>query len=118
MPAIEYRHTLELLQHKLIMKFRLNEKLNENIYYKSKFIDNTERGIIFNLAELSELYLLINVEPDFEKYCLSFIEFIKPVLLDFLSEVNYGGITFRTIFRYKGEKWEKVFTVLNTPQDE
>ncbi|AMQ00913.1 hypothetical protein AY601_4062 [Pedobacter cryoconitis] len=95
------------------MKVRLNERINNNVYHKLKFIEVTEQAITFHLDELSEKYILVNVTPDLEKYALQFIEFIKPVLKDFLREINYGGTTFRIVFKHKGDKIEKVFTVLN-----
>lgn len=112
MPAIEYRYTLDLLRQKLIMKIRLSDKLNTNVYHKQKFLEVTEQGITFHLNELSEGYIQANVAPDLEKFSLQFIEFIKPVLKSFLIEIGYGGSSFRAIFRYRAEKFEKVFTIL------
>lgn len=116
--SLDYRDTLELLQWKLITFIRLNPSLNANIVYKTRFVDVTEPAIIFNCYEFKEGYQLRFIEPDFEKYCIEFIKVIKPVLLDFLKEVRYGGLAFTVIIKYKSENYSKTFTVFNKSENE
>lgn len=111
--SLDYRDTLELLQWKLITYIRLNYALTSNITYKSKFVNATENAVVFNFMEFSEAYKTTFINPDIEGYQLKFIEFIKPVFYDFIKEVRYGGHGFHIILKYKGESFEKRFTVLN-----
>lgn len=109
----DYRDTVDLLQYKLINYIRLNQPLNNNIRYKTRFVNNTEQAIQFNFIEFSEAYRAKYIAPDFEGYCKKFIEFIKPLLLNFLMEIRYGGHGFRVIIRLGGNEFEKRLTVLN-----
>ena len=111
--ALNYCDTLELLQWKLITFIRLNASLNSNIIYKTRFVDVTEYAINFNCYQFKEAYQIKFIEPDFEQYCIRFIKVIRPVLLDFLREIHYGGHTFRVIIKYKSENYSKTFSVLD-----
>jgi hypothetical protein len=111
--SIDYRETVELLQYKLINYIRLNDRLNKNIRYKTRFVVNTDTAIHFNFIEFSEAYRVKYVDKDFEKYCVTFIDFLKPLLRGFLQEVNYGAHTFQVIIKYGAKKYDKIFTVLN-----
>jgi len=111
--ALDYRDTVDLLQHKLINYIRLNQPLNNNIRYKARFVINSAQGILFNFVEFSDAYKAKYISPDFEGYCKKFIEFLKPLLVDFLQEIRYGGHTFKVTIRFGGDKFEKIFTVLN-----
>ncbi|MBB5635338.1 hypothetical protein HDF26_004526 [Pedobacter cryoconitis] len=117
--AIDYSDVVELLQHKIITYIRLNPSLNKHVQYKKRFVDNTLEAITFNFHEFSDPYRAAHIDPDFEDYCIKFIDkIVKPVLVDFIKEVKYGGYGFYVLIRYKGEKFEKRFTILNKTEDE
>lgn len=111
--SLDYRDTLELLQWKMVTSIRLNYPLTTNIRYKTKFVNVTEGAILFNFIEFTEAYRVTFIDPDKEGYYLKFIEFIKPILHDFIKEIKYGGYTFHIILKYKGETFEKRFSILN-----
>lgn len=118
-PAIDYSDVVELLQHKIITYIRLNPSLNKHVRYKKRFIENTVEAISFNFHEFSDAYQAAHINPDFEDYCNMFIEkIVRPVLIDFVREVNYGGYGFRVRIKYQGDKFEKGFTVFNKKEDE
>jgi len=118
-PAIEYSDVVELLQYKIITYVRLNPSLNKHVRYKTRFVENTPQAIEFNFHEFSEAYRYAHIDADFEDYCIKFIDkIVKPVLVDFIKEVRYGGYGFRVLIRYKGERFEKGLTVLNKQDNE
>lgn len=109
---LEYRDTIKLLQEKIVLFLRLNEKLRNNIANKHRFVNNTVEAIEINLLEFSEAYRNKFIDPDMERYCLSFIELIAPVLIGFLNEVGYGALAFTFRFRYGTRKFEKIKTIM------
>ena len=118
-PAIDYSDVVELLQQKIITYIRLNPSLNTHVRYKTRFVENTPQAITFNFHEFSEPYRDAHIDPDFKGYCIKFIDnIVKPVLVDFIREVRYGGYGFSVLIRYKGDRFEKCFTILNKPEDE
>lgn len=116
--SLNYRDTVELLQWKLITYIRLNQALDTNILYKTRFVSVTERVIMFNFIEFREAYKQKFIDPEFQSYCDRLNDFFRPVLLDFLKEIQYGGHTFHIVMKYKNDTWEKVFTVLTMSHDE
>jgi len=104
---LEYRDTVRLLQEKLLLFIRLNEKLRNNIGNPSRFVNNSAEAIEFNFIEFSEAYRLKFIEPDFEKYCMRLMELLEPVLTGFVKEIGYGAHGFRFRFRYGGQVLEK-----------
>lgn len=48
---LEYRDTVKLLQEKLVLFLKMNERLRNNIADKHKFVNNTMDAIEFNFAE-------------------------------------------------------------------
>jgi len=115
--SVDYRETVDLLQCKLIMYIRLNASLNRHIRYKTRFVISSEKTIQFNFIEFSEAYRAKHIDGKLEDFSLSFIEFIKPVLKDFIREINYGGYHFRVVIRYNAETFEKVFSILSDNYD-
>jgi len=108
-----YRDVVELLQQKLLNFLRLNDKLRRNVVNRKRFIENTFESISFNFSEFKEAYKAKFLDPDFEKYCEGFIELFRPLLLDFLKEIQFGGYAFTFEIRYQGRKFEKTISVLN-----
>ncbi|WEK20403.1 MAG: hypothetical protein P0Y49_04530 [Candidatus Pedobacter colombiensis] len=104
---LEYRDTLKLLEEKIILFLRLNEKLRNNIQNKSRFVSNKVEFVEFNLLEFAEGYRAKFIDPDMEKYCLRFMELLKPVLTGFVKEIGYSANSFRFRFRYGGRVFEK-----------
>jgi hypothetical protein len=109
---LEYRDTVKLLQEKLVLFLRLNEKLRNNIADKHRFVNNTVEAIEFNLMQFSEAYREKFIVPDMEGYCLRFIELINPVLIDFVKEIGFDAQGFRLRFRYGSQVIEKSKTIL------
>lgn len=118
MAALDYRYAIELLQQKLIVFIRLNEKMNPYVGSKVRFIDVTESTVLFNFMEFTDGYRARFIEPDFEDYCFRFLELIKPVFQDFTREIKYGGQGYRVKIRLKDQEFEKLFTILNNKEDE
>lgn len=104
---LEYRDTVRLLQEKLLLFIRLNEKLRNNIGNPGRFVSNSVEAIEFNFIEFSEGYRLKFIEPDFENYCMRLMELLEPVLTGFVKEIGYGAHGFRFRFRYGGHVLEK-----------
>jgi hypothetical protein len=104
---LEYRDTVRLLQEKLLLFVRLNEKLRNNIRDKSRFVNNTPEAIEINLMEFSEGYRQKFIAPDSEAYAVRLMELLVPVLTGFVKEIGYGAYGFRFIFRYEGKVIEK-----------
>ncbi|TCC96497.1 hypothetical protein [Pedobacter hiemivivus] len=96
---LEYRDTVKLLQEKLVLFLRLNEKLRNNIADKHRFVNNTAEAIEFNLMQFSEAYREKFILPDMEGYCLRFIELINPVLIGFVKEIGFDAQGFSLRFR-------------------
>jgi len=107
-----YNEVVELLQHKLLNFIRLNPRLRENIGNKRRFLENTPQAIVINLIEFSEAYRQRFITDDFEGYCQKFTVLLKPVLLDFINEVHFGGYAFRCRFHFQGKIFENTVTVL------
>ncbi|MNY29269.1 hypothetical protein D3C86_1633000 [compost metagenome] len=111
---LEYRDTVKLLQEKILLFLRLNDKLRNNIRDKNRFINNTPEAIEINLMEFSEAYRQKFIEPDLEVYILRFIDLLVPVLKGFLKEVGYDAYSFKFVFRCKGKIIEKYKSILGT----
>lgn len=114
---LEYRDTVKLLQEKLVLFLRLNEKLRNNIAEKHKFVNNTVEAVEFNLMQFSEAYQRKFVLPDMEGYCQRFIELITPVLMGFVKEIGFGALTFRFRFRYGSRILERSKTILTVAEN-
>lgn len=108
---LEYRDTVRLLQEKLILFVRMNEKLRGSIRDKQRFVNNTAEAIELNLGEFSESYRAKWIDGDPEKYCQSFIELLTPVLTRFVMEIGYGAHGFKFRFRYNGRVIENSKTI-------
>lgn len=115
---LEYRDTVKLLQEKILLFLRLNDKLRNNIRDKNRFINNTPEAIEINLMEFSEAYRQKFIEPDVEVYILRFIDLLVPVLKGFLEEVGYDAYSFKFVFRCGGKVIEKYKSILATTSDE
>jgi len=111
--TIDYSDVIELLQHKIVTYIKLNPNLNFNIPSKTKFVDNTDAAIIFNFYEFKEPYRMKFIHGSFEDYSLKFIDFLKPVLVDFLKEVKYDHYDFTIVIRHEGEIFQRIVTVHN-----
>ena len=112
-----YRDVIELLQQKLLNFIRLNYKLRKNIVNRKRFVVNTFESISFNFSEFNDSYKAKFLEPDFERYCEGFVELFRPMLLDFLKEIRFGGYAFTFEIRYEGKKFEKTISVLNKKEE-
>lgn len=103
----EYRETVVLLEERLINLIRMNPKLRKNIFNRRRFLINKTDGIYINLIEFNEGYRTKFILPDFEKYCTTFMEVFKDLLVDFLKEIGYAAYTFRFKFKLEGRLFEK-----------
>jgi hypothetical protein len=107
-----YSDVVKLLQEKMRNNIRLNPRLRKHIGSKNKFVSVDEQEILFNFMEYSEAYLQKFVLPDFEKYCLKFMESFVPLLLEFLQEIHFSGYCFSFRFIYQKKTFSKSTTVL------
>ena len=114
---LEYRDTVNLLQEKLVLFLRRNEKLRNNIAEKYHFVNNTVEAIEINLMQFSKAYRRKFILPDMESYCLRFIELIIPVLIGFVKEIGFGAMSFRFRFRYGNRMFERNKTILTIAEN-
>jgi len=113
-----YRDVVDLLQEKLLNFIRLNTRLRRNVVSRKRFVENTFESISFNFSEFKDAYKAKFLEADFDKYCEGFVELFRPLLLDFLKEIRFGGYAFTFEIRYQGKKFEKTISVLNKGEGE
>lgn len=114
---LEYCDTVKLLEQKILLFIRRNEKLRNNIRDKSRFVNNTVDALEINLMEFSEAYRQRFIALDMEAYVMRFIDLLIPVIKDFLKEIGFGAFSFRFVFRFGGKVIEKYKSVL-APADE
>ena len=112
-----YRDVVDLLQEKLLNFIRLNVKLRRNVMNRKRFVENTFESISFNFSEFKDAYKAKFLDSDFDTYCEGFVELFRPLLLDFLKEIRFGGYAFRFEIRYQGKKFEKTISVLNKEEE-
>jgi len=68
---------VDFLNEKILNYIRLNPRLRNNIYNRKRFVENKADGIYINLIEFNEGYRAKFIQPDFEGYCLKFMELLK-----------------------------------------
>lgn len=114
----DYRDVVKFLEEKILNFIRLNPRLRDNIRNRKRFVENKADGIYINFIEFNQGYRAKFIQPDFEVYCMKFIELLKPLLKDFTNEIgfSYCGFTFK--FRLEGKTLEKMEGIFLGKKDE
>ncbi|TDQ06188.1 hypothetical protein [Pedobacter metabolipauper] len=113
----DYRDVVKLLEEKLHNYIRLNSRLRSHIGNRRRFLENKHDAIHINLIEFSERYRVKFIDPNFEGYCLKFMELLRPVLLDFVKEIGYNARGFTYHFRLGPKLFERNQTVILLKED-
>lgn len=85
--------------------------LNKNIRYKARFVEATASGINFNFIEFSEADRGKYISGKFQEYYKGFIEFMRPLLLDFIKEIKYNGYPFNITILFVQERYIHILTI-------